>query len=85
MKFEIQLIPNFGNEDIIIREVKKMNISSSYKTRPSGFRGCDVPVILDIECEKKEVLKLQKILKKHSFDSFTIYHKCSECGNIRHI
>jgi len=81
-KYEISLIPNYGNEKIIIETVKKMGIKSTGKTRESGFAGCDVPVILDIECdsETKDLLDIR--LKEVSSDQCDVYWRCPTCGKI---
>ncbi len=79
-KYEISLIPNYGNEEIIINTVKKMGIRSSGQTRPSGFIGCDVPVILDIECSEGEKLKLDLDLRDASTDIYNIIKRCPTCG-----
>lgn len=80
MKYEIILIPNYGNEKIIIDKVKSLGIKTNGKTRPSGFRGCDVPVILDIECEPETEKKLKFILEEVSTDTFSIFERCPTCG-----
>ena len=82
-KYEISLIPNYGNEDIIIKTVKSMKIETPGKTRESGFYGSDVPVILDIRCTAKKKDELEKSLKKSASDIFDIYERCSECGKIK--
>jgi len=81
LRYEIELIPNYGNDTIIINEAKRMRIKTSGKTRESGFAGCDVPVILDIECTEENKNKLQEILRSIATDSFTILKRCPTCGS----
>jgi hypothetical protein len=81
-KYEIELIPNYGNEEIIIETVKSMGIATSGKTRDSGFIGCDTPVILDIVCTEEEKESLEKALKGKTTDNCNIYQRCPNCGNI---
>lgn len=80
--YEISLIPNYGNEEIIIKTVKKMGIATSGQTRPSGFIGCDVPVILDISCSEGEKKTLDAALQKVKTDMFDIVKRCPTCGQI---
>jgi hypothetical protein len=81
LRYEIELIPIDGNDTIIINEAKRMGIKTSGKTRESGFAGCDVPVILDIECTEENKNKLQEILRSIATDSFTIFKRCPTCGS----
>ncbi len=71
-KYEISLIPNYGNDKKIIEKVKKMGITTTGKTRESGFYGNDVPVILDIECTESEKEDLEIALQKINTDTFRI-------------
>jgi len=82
-KYEISLIPNYGNDDTIIDIVKSMGIETSGKTRDAGFRGCDTPVILDIKCTPEQKDKLEKALHEVASDIFDVYERCSECGKIK--
>jgi hypothetical protein len=80
--YEICLIPNYGNEEIILEAVKELGIENSGGTRESGFIGCDVPVILDIQCTEDKRDELQKVLNKIASDSFNIYERCYACMRI---
>ena len=83
MKYEISLIPNYGNEQAILKTVKSFpEIKTTGKTRPSGFAGSDVPVILDIECDEDTKDLLRAELVKTATDLCDVYHRCPTCGKI---
>jgi hypothetical protein len=71
-KYEITIIPNYGNDKIIIKTVQKFGIKTTGETRPSGFSGIDVPVLLDIECTEDQKNKLEYELQKINTDTFVI-------------
>lgn len=81
-KYEILIIPNYLNDEIIIKEVKRLGISTSGITRKSGFVGCDVPVILDIECNESKAKELKSSLEGIASDTFSIYERCPCCGKV---
>ena len=81
-KYEICLLPDFGNRDIIIKTVKEMKIATTGKTRPSGFIGCCVPVILDIVCSEEDRKKLKDKLDEVATASCDIIKRCPTCGYI---
>ena len=81
-KYEISLLPDFGNRDIIIKTVKEMKIATTGKTRPSGFIGCCVPVILDIVCSEEDRKKLKDKLDEVATASCDIIKRCPTCGYI---
>lgn len=81
-RYEISLIPNYGNEEIIIKTTNELGISNTGKTRESGFYGCDVPVILDIECTEEDRDLLNKHLRAVATDTFDIVERCFACGNL---
>ena len=81
-KYEINLIPNYGNEKIIIETVKHLKIATTGVTRPSGFAGCDVPVILDIVCSEEDRQNLNSHLDAIATDTFHIIERCPGCGNL---
>jgi len=82
IKYEISLLPDFGNEHIIIEAVKKMKIATTGKTRESGFYGSNVPVILDITCTEEDRKKLGAKLDEVCTASCTIMQRCPGCGSI---
>lgn len=85
-KYEIELIPNYTNDKIIIEKANEMGIKNSGKTRGAGFIGCDTPVILDIECSLAKAQELRKQLESCATDTFGIYERCKYCRNIiKHI
>jgi hypothetical protein len=79
--YEISIIPNYGNDDIVLEEIKKLNIEHG-KIRPSGFSGCDVPVILDIKCTEEQKNQLKELLKEKATDIVDVYQRCPHCGSI---
>jgi len=83
VKYEISMQPYYGNKDVIIKTVKAMGIKTSGKTRDSGFRGCNVPVILDIKCTPEQKDELQASLNENATDMFDIYNRCPSCDNIQ--
>lgn len=83
MNYEVYLIPNYGNDDIIVGTIKSMEITSG-PIEPSGFIGCDVPVIIKIWCTEQQKIDLEEILKEKATDIFDIYQRCKHCGSISH-
>jgi hypothetical protein len=95
MKYRIDLIPNYGNDDIILEAVKKNpDIITNGKIYDSGFIGCDTPVCLDIECspETKELLEAElRLINTDTFgiykedmnlDTGVTYHKIKTCEEV---
>lgn len=80
MKYTISIIPNYGNDDIIVKKVMDdPDIRSNGKTYDSGFIGCDVPVNLDIECTSEAKDRLERELREINTDTFGIYQDGSRC------
>ena len=73
MKYVIDLIPNYGNDKIISKLAKSFpGVKTTGKTRPSGFIGCDVPVLLDIECSEETKKALDRAIRKVNTDTYGI-------------
>ena len=83
MRYEISIIPNFGNKEAVIRAVKSFpGVETTGKTRSSGYYGSDVPVILDVECGEEVITPLSKKIKSVATDIVNIFRRCPTCGQI---